>query len=90
LIKLRLEQFSRDKLKFQQESNEMDDTTYHLMGVLMTRYDSLTSHSSKSWCLYLRDYTMSEDGASWRILYKDSEEMVYLLQTFNNLFTNFI
>lgn len=82
LIELRLEQYSRDKFKFQQESNELDDTTYHLMGALMTRYDSLVSHSSKSWCLYLRDYTKGDDGSSWRVMFEYGESVVCLTFSF--------
>lgn len=77
LIELRLEQYSRDKFMFQQESKELDNTNYHLMGALMARYDSSVSNGSApdSWCLYLRDYVDS-DGSAWRVIYADKENTV--------------
>jgi hypothetical protein len=76
LIELRLEQYSRDKFTFQQQSNQFDHSDYHLMGVLMLRYDSTATKgtSPRSWCLYLRSYIEGADGSIWRILVDDEEE----------------
>lgn len=76
-IELRLEQYTRDKLQFQQESEELDNTNYHLMGALMARYNGSASDGSAPdcWCLYLRDYVDS-DGSTWRIIYTDNDHTV--------------
>jgi hypothetical protein len=75
LVELRLEQYSRDKFTFQQQSNQLDHSDYHLMGALMLRYDSTSTKgtSPKSWCLYLRSYMDDADGSIWRILLDDDE-----------------
>lgn len=76
-IELRLEQYTRDKFKFQQESKDLDNTNYQLMGALMARYDSSASNGSAPdcWCLYFRDYVDS-DGSAWRVIYTDKEHTV--------------
>lgn len=76
LIELRLEQFSRDRFTFQQQSNQLDNSDYHLMGALMLRYDSTATKgaSPRSWCLYLRSYIEDAEGSIWRILMNDNEE----------------
>lgn len=75
LIELRLEQYSRDKFKYDQECDILDNTSYQLMGVLMARYDSNASNASQGWCLYSRDYVES-DGSMWRIILDEKSSQV--------------
>lgn len=78
LIELRLEKFAKDKYAFQKQLNELDHTDYHLMGVLMARYDSTASggYAPRSWCFYIRDFTAeTNEGSVWRILLDDEEEI---------------
>lgn len=78
LINLRLEQYAKDISQAQQESSELDNTDYQLMGALLVRYDSSASEGNapNAWCLYLRDYMNSEDGNMWRVILKDNESTV--------------
>lgn len=78
LINLRLDKYKNDKLVFERQTSELDNTDYHLLGALMVRYDSTASRGSapRSWCLYLRDYVENADGSIWRILLEDDESRV--------------
>lgn len=76
-IGLRLEKYTKDNDAFQKQLDELDHADYHLMGVLMVKYDSSASggYGPRSWCFYLRDYMSgNKDGSTWRVIIDDEEE----------------
>ncbi|KAI7899934.1 uncharacterized protein BX663DRAFT_440080 [Cokeromyces recurvatus] len=75
MIELRLEKFVRDKFAFIQQSNELDYTSYHLIGVLMVSRTQGKTDDIGNWCLYLRDY-FTEGESVWRVFVDDSEMQI--------------
>ncbi|KAI8993182.1 hypothetical protein BDB01DRAFT_775480 [Pilobolus umbonatus] len=78
LINARLEQYTNDLASFENKTSNLDRYDYHLLGALMVRYDCTGNKATlpNSWCLYLRDYTESNDGSIWRVIYGQEEKRI--------------
>ncbi|KAI9255544.1 hypothetical protein BY458DRAFT_519933 [Sporodiniella umbellata] len=74
VLDLRLGCFAQDMNTLERESNELDNTEYHLTGAIMA------SNEHPMCCLYMRDFAESPEGLNWRIFGLEEEKRISCAQ----------